>query len=71
MLAGPSKIRELFRFRASFSFQRASMSAALQNIVLSVASVGCGSCAVSGLVRTRPSVSKRISHPRNPCMLVK
>ena len=40
MFVGPSNRRELLRLRASFSFHRASMSAAGQNIVLSVASLG-------------------------------
>ena len=42
MLAGPLKIRELIRLLTSSSFQRACMSAAGQNIVLSVARSGTG-----------------------------
>ena len=45
MLVGPSKSLELLRLRRSFSFQRASMSAAGQNIVLSVASFGTAGAA--------------------------
>src|SRR5204862_2602565 len=40
MFVGPSNRRELLRLSASFSFHRASMSAAGQNIVLPVASLG-------------------------------
>ena len=71
------------RFIASFSFQRASRSAAVQNIVLSVASFGApvtraaapprpgAAAATGGPVRTSPTVSKRISHALKPFISVK
>src|SRR5512138_986973 len=45
MFVGPSNRRELLRLRASFSFHRASMSAAGQNIVLPTASLGTAGAA--------------------------
>jgi len=88
MFAGPLKIRELIRSRRSFSFHRASMSAAGQNIVLSVVRSGIGgagacsalpprtprsrgaAAAGTGFVRTRPTVSNRISHALKPFISV-
>ena len=45
MFVGPSNRRELLRLSASFSFHRASMSAAGQNIVFPTASFGTGGAA--------------------------
>ena len=61
MFVGPSKMRELLRLSVSFSFHRASMSAAGQNIVLSVDSFGTPWASISvPLSASRPVAAANI-----------